>query len=551
MTAVELEMMPRINTDVLVIGGGAAGLRAAITARKYGLNVALTSESPAGFRNNTAISRATFAAPGIRKESGDSPEAHLKDTITAGRFINDQRLVAILAPAVRQQVYDLIEFGVNFRRRNEELWTWRAPGHSYPRNVAVEAFRGINISRPMRKYAASIGVQFLEGILVTRLLRAGDTIGGVLGIDDKGKVFVVNAKSTILAAGGAGRIYLRTNNAIGLTGDGYALAYEVGAVLRDMEFIQFYPTAWGKQGGKICMYEGLLPIGATIRNSLDEDILKRQGIDDAASVTRDTLARTMMKEIVDGRGVEGHVVFDFTTIPEERAQALSRIGLMKEEGKVDKLLVAPTVHFFMGGIRINESSETGVDGLYAAGEVCGGIHGANRLGGNAISETLVFGNIAGNQAATAAIQKEQIPVPQSEVTAEVERLKELASGSGREGLDELQQSLRQTMWEKVGLIRDRQNLEDAQKEILTLREQLAVVSPTGHRQLLQAIKLANMLAVSEMVCRAALMRTESRGAHYRADYPEEDDEQWLKTIEISCRNEEMVLRAIPVTKEVN
>ncbi len=542
----ELETTQRINTDVLVVGGGAAGLRAAIAARKYGLNVVLTSESPAGFRNNTAISKATFAATGIWKEPGDSPEVHLKDIIAAGRFINDQRLVATMTCAVKQQVYDLMEFGVNFRRRDGELLVGQAPGHTYRRHISAEAYRGINITRPMRQYAASIGIQFIEGILVTKLLRAEDTAVGVLGIDDKGQVFVVSAKSTILATGGAGKIYLRTNNAIGLTGDGYALAYEVGAVLRDMEFVQFYPTAWGKEGSKMCPYEWLLPIGATIRNSSGEDILKRHGIDNVASVTRDVLTRTIVEEIVDGRGIKGNVVFDFTTIPEEKAQRLYRSGLMSKEGNLGKIPVAPTVHFFMGGIKINESSETGINRLYAAGEACGGIHGANRLAGNAISETLVFGTIAGNQAAASAAKMEQIPTPRSEVTAEVERLKELASGSGQESLEQLGQSLKQTMWDKVGVIRDRQNLESAQKEILALREQLAAVSLTDHRQLPLAIKLGNMLTVSEMVCRAALMRTESRGAHYRTDYPEEDNEQWLKTIEISRESGEMVLKAVPV-----
>ena len=546
MTELELESIQRVNADVLVIGSGAAGLRAAIAARKHGLDVVLASESPAGFRNNTAISRAILTAAGIWEGAGDSPEVHLNDTIAAGRFVNDRRLVATMTSAIRQQVYDLMEFGVNFRRRDGELLVGPMPGHTYPRHVAAEANKGINITRPMRQYAASIGVQFAEGILVTKLLRAGEAVGGVLGVDGKGQVFVVNAKSTILATGGAGEIYLRTSNAIGLTGDGYALAYEAGAVLRDMEFVQFYPTAWGKQGRKMCMYEGLLPMGAIIRNSLGEDILKRHGMNNVASVTRDILTRTVMREIVDGRGVDGNVVFDLTTIPGERAQWLYRSGFTSSEDNPGKLPVAPTAHFLMGGIRINESSESGIDGLYAAGEVCGGMHGANRLGGNSISETLVFGAIAGNQAATAAAKMEQILPTQSEVTAEVERLKELASGSGRESLDELQQSLKQVMWDKVGVIRDRQNLEDAQKEIPALREQLNAVCLTDHRQLSQAIKLANMLTVSEMVCRAALMRTESRGAHYRTDYPGEDDEQWLKTIEISCRSGEMVLRAIPV-----
>jgi len=547
----ELEAIQTINTDVLVIGGGAAGLRAAIAARKHGVNVVLTSESPVGFGNNTAISRAALAATGIWKEPGDSPEVHFNDMNVSGRFINDQRLVATMTRAARQQVYDLMEFGVNFRRRNGELLVGRTPGHTYPRHVVAEENKGINITRPMRQYTASIGVQFLEGMLVTKLLRSSDMVVGVIGLDDKGRVFVVNAKSTVLATGGAGRIYLRTNNAIGSTGDGYALAYEVGAVLRDMEFVQFYPTAWGKQGSKMCMYERFLPMGATVRNSVGEDILKRYGIDDTASVTRDILARVIMREIIDGRDVEGNVIFDFTTIPEDNARRLYLSGLMRKEGNPDRLLVGPTVHFFMGGIVINEGAEAGVDGLYAAGEVCGGLHGANRLGGNAICETLVFGNIAGNQAARAAAKKEPTTVIWSEVAVEVERLRQLASGNGRKSLDELEQSLRQMMWDKVGVIRERRGLEVARQEILALRAELTAVSVTDHRCMFQAIKLANMLTVSEMICRSALIRTESRGSHYRTDYPEEDNGQWLKNIEICRRNGEMLLSAVTLKTEVD
>lgn len=542
----ELKSPKEINTDVLVIGGGAAGLRAAIAARKHDLNVLLASESPVGFRNNTAISRAVIAANGIGKEPGDSPEAHLRDTVTGGRLINDRRLVATLTSEVRQQIHDLMEFGVNLRLRDGVPSLGRAPGHSYSRNVAIEANKGINITRPMRSHTANLGVQFMEGILVTKLLQIEGRVVGVLGIDDKGQVFVINARSTILATGGAGLIYLRTTNANGLTGDGYALAYEAGAVLRDMEFVQFYPTTRGKQSSKMCMYEWLLPMGATIRNSLGEDILKRHGINGFASVTRDMLTRIIMREITDGRGIEGCVVFDFTTVPEESADQLYRSSSMRIERNTDRLLVAPAVHHFMGGVVINEDTETGIDGLYAAGEVCGGVHGANRLGGNALGETLVFGNIAGNRAATTAARRESISVPSSEITAEVERLSELSSGSGRENLDELEQSLRQIVWDKIGVIRDKQNLEDAQKELSALKEQLTEVSLTDHRQLYQAIKLVNMLTVSEMVCRAAQMRTESRGSHYRSDYPEEDNEQWLQTIEISCLNCEMVLGAVPV-----
>ncbi len=529
-----------IDTDVLVIGGGGAGLRASIEASKYDLDVLLISEAPVGFRNNTAISGATFAAAGVANQPADSPEVHLRDTITGGRFINDRRLVETMTHGAKQQVHDLTRFGVHFRQHQGKPSVWQVPGHTYPRHVSVDRFKGINITRPMRQYAASLGIRFMEGILVTKLLRAEDAVTGALGIDDEGQVLVISAKSTILATGGAGQLYLRTNNALGLTGDGFALAYEAGATLRDMEFVQFYPTTLGQHGSKLCAYERLMPNGATLRNSSEEDILKRHGIDDLASATRDILARLIMEEIIAGRGIEGSVVFDLTPMPEEVAEKYYLRGFPP------RFPVAPAAHFFMGGIRINENAETAVNGLYAAGEVCGGTHGANRLAGNAITDTLVFGATAGDRAAARASKTGRTPVPQSKVAAGVKRLSELASGSGRQSLQELKQSLRQTMWDRAGIIRDGRNLEAARREIAALREQLGALSLTDYRQLPQAIKLVNMLTVSEMVCRAALMRTESRGAHHRADYPEEDNEQWLKTIEISRQSGEMTLRIMPV-----
>lgn len=534
----ELKATQTLNTDVLVVGGGAAGLKAAIEARKHGLDVLLVSESPVGFRNNTAVSGATLAASGIWKGSGDSPEVHLRDTLASGCFINDRKLVDTFTRGATQQIHDLIRFGVNFRRRGEELLAWQIPGHSYPRSMSVERVRGVNITRPMCRFAASMGIRFMEGILVTRLLLSEGTVVGVLGINNQGEVLVVKAKSTILATGGAGQVYFRTNNAIGMTGDGYVLAYEVGLPLRDMEFVQFYPTTF-KHGRRVCAYEVLMSRGATIRNSLGEDTLKRHSID-FASMTRDILTRTIITEITSGRGVEGNLIFDLTTMPQEDAIEFY------QRGYTSKLPVAPAVHFFMGGVIINESTETGIDGLYAAGEVCGGIHGANRLGSNALTEVLVFGTIAGERAAGRASKLGKIAVPQSEVSNELGRLKALVSKSGKENLKELQQSLKQTMWGKVGIIRDRQGLEAAQREILALREQVRAVAVTDYQQLCQAVKLANMLAVSEMVCRAALIRTESRGAHYRTDYPEEDNERWRRIIEISRQGGEMALRIIPV-----
>ena len=535
-----------VDADVLVIGSGTAGIRAAIAARTHDVDVLLASESPVGFRSNSAISRAVFATAGVWSEAGDSPETHLQDILSGGRLVNDSGLAAIMTQGIRQQVDDLAGFGVDLVRRQGRLRVGRAPGHSFPRHVSAAANRGINITRPMRHYAARIGVRFLEGVLVTRLLRDDDRIVGALAIDARGQAFVICARSTILATGGAGRTYLRTNNAVGSTGDGYALAYHAGAVLRDMEFVQFYPTGRGKDGSKMCFYEGLLPLGATIRNSLGEDILAKHGLSDFSLVTRDRLARTIMQEVAEGRGVDGNVVFDLTTVPEDRAAALGVARQMSQGLVLDRVPVAPTVHFFMGGVSINGNAETGVAGLYAAGEVCGGLHGANRLGGNAISETLVFGTIAGNRAAAAA-GTGSVPAPESEVRAGVEEIRELAAGRRAESLERVWDSLRQTMWDRVGVIRDEQGLANARREISAVREQLQAASVADGRGLLQAAKLDKTLTVAEMICRAALMRTESRGAHYRRDYAGEDNERWLKTIEIRRHDDEMVLTAVALT----
>jgi len=253
-----------------------------------------------------------------------------------------------------------------------------------------------------------------------------------------------------------------------------------------------------------------------------------------------------MDEISEGGGVDSDLLLDFSTIPEDGVLRLCKAGLMTEKMHHTRARVAPAAHFFMEGVKVNANGEAGIDGLYAAGEVCGGAHGANRLAGNAISEALVFGAITGNRAARrASTMRHRLPFEQ-EVTAEVERLNALASGRGTGHLNELEQSVKQTVWYKVGVIRDKKSLHDAHLDIVALKDELASVSLTHDRQLSQAVKLANMLTVGEMVCKAALMRTESRGAHYRADYQEEDDSQRLKAIEISCQSGKMTPRAFPI-----
>jgi succinate dehydrogenase/fumarate reductase flavoprotein subunit len=542
----KFEQHELVKTDVVIIGGGTAGLKAAIECKKQGCDVVLLSEKPAGFGNNTAISYGIFAAGGLQKESGDSPEIHLIDTITAGCSINDRDMVEVMTHGALQQVNDLAELGINFKQESGGIMAGRGPGHTFPRIVTVVPPAGVTITRPMKQYASTIGVTFISGILITRILLSEGAAAGVLGITAKGRLLAINGKSIILATGGAGDVYLRTNNAIGSTGNGYALGYKAGVALRDMEFVQFYPTTWGKRGSRLCAYEGFLPEGATIRNSLDEDILKRNNLGDFYDLTRDILARTIMKEIMEGRGIEGNVIFDFTTIPEENKRRLFFKGSDYIGDHFTRLLVAPAAHFFSGGLRINKDAETGIDGLFAAGEVCGGTHGANRLIGNSITETLVFGSIAAGRAALRASTATTIPILPDDLRSELERLNELASKRGKESLEEIQSALKQLMWDKAGLVKNDKSLQDALKQLYVLKEHSGHITLNDYRELLQSIKLSNMFTVSEMVIRASLARKESRGVHYRTDYPVEDNEKWLKTIETSCQDNDMIVRAVPI-----
>ncbi|MFC1864553.1 FAD-binding protein [Chloroflexota bacterium] len=535
----ELNLKPTIDTDVLVLGSGGAGLRAAIEARKHGVNVLLVSKSRIGMGNNTAISGSGIAAGTGWREPTDSPETHFKDTIIAGRYISNQRLVEVMTQRSGQQVLDLESFGVKFRKREGAFHMALMAGHTYPRNAFGDKGIGVDLTLPLRDYAASKGVELMEGVLITKLLTTGKAVVGAIGIDEAGEVYNFNAKSTILATGGAGHVYLRTSNAVGSTGDGFMLAYDVGVPMVDMEFVQF--TMSGPNTEMFCAREG-----AVIRNSLGENILEKYGISDPVKMTRDAVSRAVMTEILEGRSSDGMTLtLDTTPISDERFEALR--ALLPKDTPKDKrnFSVGLNSHFFMGGARINENTETCLDRLYAAGEVCGGINGVNRLGGNALAETFVFGQIAGERAAQRALGMEKGAAASSEVSAEVERIRKLGSAGG-ENVEELQRLLKTTMWNKAAIIRNEKELKEALEEIASLKERLHAVSLGSYRELNNTIRLGNMLVVSEIVVRAALLRTESRGAHYRSDYPEENNREWLKNIVISKKNGEMSLSTVPV-----
>jgi succinate dehydrogenase/fumarate reductase flavoprotein subunit len=534
-----------VNTDVLVIGGGGAGLRAAIAAAQSGARVLMVSQSRVGYGNNTAIAFGNMCAI-VTPE--DSPQAYLKDTILAGRYINDPRLVALLADKSANQVSDLEHLGVSFVRKEGELEIGLVPGHSYPRRVSAVK-KGLGFSLPLRATAEAIGVSFLEGIFITKLVNEGG-IRGAIGIDIDGVTFVIEAKAVILAAGGLGQVYLNTTNAASTTGDGYALAYETGAVLQDMEMVQFYPTATVEGTTKqIVLYEFIVhQAGGIIRNIDGEDVLEKYGLNNPGIMTRDRLARAMMTELVEGRDTGGALAMDLSNIKRDVVgKVQSLLPKRAQTSQANSIPVAPAAHFQMGGIRIDDACKTSIDGLFGAGEVCGGVHGANRLGGNSLTDIFVFGERAGMKAASWALEQPQTSISEPLIKAECKRLLSIANNTGKNRLQEIRHRLKSTMWLKSGIIRSNQSLSEALADIEQLRHHLVSAQITEVGGLIKAVKIRNMINVSEMIIRSALLRTESRGAHFRTDYPEKNDERWLGNIYIRKGKQNMLLKYSSLT----
>lgn len=543
----ELGAPVTVVCDVLIIGSGGAALRAAIEARKSNLEVLLVSKSRIGYGNNTAMAGGLLAAATGWREPKDSPQVHFQDTIRGGRFMNHQKMVEVMAHRSIEEVNELQGFGVKFRKRNEEFSILWFPGHTYPRSLLTANAIGTDFTLPLIDVAQKAGCKFMERVLITRLLTKSGSVVGALGLDESGQPYIFQAKATIMATGGLTQLFARTDNAVGTTGDGMALAYQAGASVTDMEFVQYYPTTLGERGGRGVIYEVLVAReGGKLLNTLGEDILEKRGIKDFVSKTRDVVTRAIAEEIAAGRTFDGFVTLDLSPIPDERLERLTASlprGFSRENRT---MLVAPNAHFTCGGIRTDEETRTGAEGLFAAGEVCAGIHGANRIATNAISEIFVFGAIAGRNAARyASVVRAVAPEP-SDMSQGMDELREIASRRGKEDLEAIRHSLKQAMWSKAGPVRSEQSLRQALEAVASLRSQSQQVSVSDHKELAQALRLEKMLTVAEMVVRAAALRTESRGVHYRTDRPERNDKDWLKNIIITRQGEQMKLTPTPV-----
>jgi succinate dehydrogenase/fumarate reductase flavoprotein subunit len=541
--------METIICDVLIVGGGGAGLRAAIEAREMGADVLIASKTRVGYGNNTYISKAAFAATGWG-DPEDNHSLHLKDTIMGGRLINDQNLVAAMTRTVGKEVNFLEESGVRLGKSEGNILINPAPGHRYPRGIRAEKPVGRELILPLKERAQRIGIRFNDRAFITKLFVGDNRIAGAAGFDDEGCFLSISAGSVLLATGGYAQVYRNTDNAPGITGDGLALAFDCGIRLKDVEFVQFYPTAMGRFGRRILLYEAfVLRSGAVLKNARGENIIEKHGLTDPKLMTRDRLARSISEEIFQGLGLNEGVILDISPVQEHNLQRFRPLLPLQWTSDQKEFIVSPTTHFCMGGVMINERAETSIAGLFAAGEVCAGIHGANRLGGNALAEVFAMGGVAGRNAVKAAQEGDRPNMPDEEINDERERLEFSPSQPG-EDMKNLSHSLKELMWFQAGIIRNGNGLNDALSRITELRS-LSQNSPrTNVGELKRYLEFQNMLLMSEIICRGALLRTESRGSHYRSDFPEEDNVNWLKNIVVSQDNGQMILKSIPVSQDV-
>lgn len=542
-----LKTQETIHCDVLIIGGGGAGLRAAIAAASSNADVLMVSKTRIGHATNTYISKAIIAASGFGSIS-DNSRVHTRDTLQGGRLLNNPAMVAQFTADIPSEAALLREWGVNFSLdENGRPAIIKVPGHSHARHLYGSSWKGSDLVLPLKQKAVEKGVRFLEHAFISSLVVVGSRICGATGISHQGAFLAIRAKTVVLATGGFGQVFLNTNNAPGITGDGHALAFDVGISLQDMEFVQFYPTALGKQGNRILLYERLLEQETvTLKNSRGNDILKKNKVTASRDITRDQLAQIIMKEILDDPEQRGTVDMDFGGLMPDTAKALSML-LPAQFSKGKTLFpVVPTTHFCMGGILVEPQGETAVPGLFAAGEVTAGSHGANRLGGNALAEVIAMGALVGRIAADRAMTLETVSGFHKAVTHEKTELDALFRDQGVLPKD-LIRELKETMWFNAGIVRDRQSLDRAMKTVMDQKGVQAGVSTP--KDLIRYLEFRNMRLVAELICRSARERTESRGAHFRKDYPGENDQAWLVNIQVRKTGSGVSLDQIPVCVE--
>ena len=536
--------------DVLIIGAGGAGLRAAIEALAQGVRVGIVCKSLLG-KAHTVMAEGGIAAAMANVDTSDDWRAHFRDTMRGGKFLNNWRMAQLHAQEAPERVRELEQWGALFdRTENGDILQRAFGGHTFKRLCHVGDRTGLEMIRTLQDRGVHLGIDVYMECTITRLLKDGNRIAGAFGYwREQGRFVVFKAKSVVICTGGIGKAWKITSNSWEYTGDGMALAYEAGADLMDMEFVQFHPTGmvWppGVQG--ILVTEAVRGEGGILRNKNGERFMERYDPKKLELSTRDVVARSIYTEVREDRGTEhGGAFLDISHKPADyvKRKLPSMYHQFLELADVDitkePMEVGPTCHYMMGGIRVDaETAQTSIPGLFAAGEAAAGLHGANRLGGNSLSDLLVFGRRAGLAAAEHARRSEIPTIDPSHIEETVAQMLAPFERSDGDGPYAIHSDLQTTMQGLVGIFRCEEDLRRALSEIETLKERAARVRVEGSRLFNPGWHLVwdlhSMLTIAEAVTRSALARRESRGAHSRIDYPALDD-AWGKKHNVVVKN---------------
>ena len=554
-----------IQCDVLIVGAGGAGLRAAIESFENGSNTLVVCKSLLG-KAHTVMAEGGIAAALGNVDSKDSWKVHFSDTIVEGQDLSNWHMAEIFAKEAPERVYELEHYGALFDRTPDGKIMQRAFGaHSYRRLCHIGDRTGLELIRTLEDQVLKRRIPYMDEVEITGIFKesSSGSVSGALGIKIRtGELLLFKCKAIILATGGCGKVYAVTSNSWESTGDGIALAFRAGAELMDMEMIQFHPTGMiypeGVRG--MLVTEGVRGEGGILTNAKGERFMEKYDPKRKDLSARDVVSRSIYTELMAGNGTANGAVYldirhrgaDYIKkkLPSMYFQFLEFAGV---DITKEKMEVAPTVHYQMGGIRVDpETCETSIKGLYASGEVACGLHGANRLGGNSLSDILVFGRRAGMAASSYAKNAASKELSNEDIDKEIARILSPFNNTNGANPFELKEKIADIMWKFVGIVRNEADLAKGLEEIRKIRLDSKSVQAKGVRAYNQSwadsMAVWNMVLDCETIIMSALERKESRGAHTRSDYPKKDNENWLVNIIVKLKDSMTTHELVPVAK---
>jgi fumarate reductase (CoM/CoB) subunit A len=530
-----------ITTDVLVIGGGLAALRCAYEAQCKGAQVTVVVKGRLGRSGSSAMTSAGYSAV---IDEADEPRLHMQDTLVGGRGLGDPHLVEILTSEAPARRDEMVALGAQLAEAEDGSLVVHPSGdHSVSRTVVAANFRGLDFTLPLADAVRSAGCHVYEQTMALDLLRDESGVVGAICVrrgEESGEL-AIRAGTVVLATGGSGALYAISSNPSDVTGDGYAMALRAGAQLRDMEFVQFYPWRCIEpfDQGRMPIQPSTFKLGARLYNSAGERFMTSWDPDGIEATGRDIAARAIYQQISDGLDVRGGVLLDISALSDEQWRYSNpRPAAWFERRGIDvrstELVISPEAHFFMGGVIVDDHGRSTVPGLFAIGETAGGVHGANRVDSNAIPETQVFGARAGAAAALAHRH-----VAEHAYRAGLDSWYESQANLGksrvgdREEFKQLRRRLQAAAWRDLGIVRDGDRLQRGLDEFRTIRAEVEKLRADDPAARGDHAELLDLLLVGTCCFTAAIERRESRGAHFRSDYPSRDDDVWQHSLVIS------------------